>query len=1243
MVTKTSKFGTITVKPAEITRKETKEGIITIQKLEQPVSFTGGGFTQPGIKTPSSPTTLSQAEIQAMNEKTFKLNKAVQAAEFKDRQAREAIRPELKRLGLKFDVSGNIVKDTNAVSSSIPRKIETLNQEIIRAQNLGLSVKAQQLQRQVNALRKEERQRINTVNVRFDSVIGAVEKVDKLVAAGGFNVSEEVKQKPDVVVPEKVKVSISKTPEILQKRPFGLESRQLAGEFKLRAQEKPKPFVGELAAGFLTRTFKTPSTVTTGVSPPVFKRGGVDTGLFEIAEASGLEAEVQRRGGIIRSDIAKASAILTEELDPAKFLVKTVSGGEIGLGFKKSTAPGTKFFEDAPKAGELSLIGASIGTQAAGLGFQTLLEPVVGLTGAREIDIPFIDRKISGATFRGAAGFAGEMAFFDALSRTKGVVTETPKALLGKEIKAGLRLDEPVRAGLKSLGLPTSRIILKGSDIPIFEREVEGVRKATVKIKGLIQDQFTGRGLKVRAARALGLEPKPLPLDAALDLKITSKALSPEEIGVVKADVFNIEGIITDKPPIIALKKKQPVGIAEDFKSFLEETLGTTPKKGARIRFVPSDDVLLVRGTRTTQLVKPGRTPIFIDELSLKDSAQLRALARKTEITGTGTATIGGQKFDLGPFKQVGKPSFKDPFGLEMVQEKFGEDVFESLKQRFVSDIEGEIGGKVVKVGVTRKVAKTPFIGGDAKIITIGDEISGKVGRGFTTAKGFEDIEGIFPKQKGVKFAAKGKLGLGAEVETFPKRDEFLPGLRKQLGKVFKLDEPAGKVSKFIIEPADVEFVLLDEPVKKVAGKRIRFAKGPKTPLSDLFGEIPSPLRSTKDNARIIRESLGVKTDRGVDKFVKDFVGEPSRVSQAKTALAIQKDRLVTDVSTQVGSISERVAPFAALRKITLPKPVVAEFISPKAISRAIPGSATALAFGLPRRVKGGPVEEIQPIPLIKGIDLSKEVGVTRDFAPADKLGLVSLRKTTVRQRKAKAFEDTLLGVGVRTTDLSISKAAEKLGVSTRTARIQQTKPAISESLISVLGTRIVPIEAQLEGVATRTRGLTRTTTRLAELQILAPALDIPIPVNETTDFPPLIPLPKKVRKPVKRKKPVTGFGLEVKRKGKFVRIFAGKSFSKKTVKRQAQQIVGGGVGASFRIVPAFGKRTAAQVGLPSFKPRQFRKPIKKGKSQLGSNVFIERNKFRIDTPGELRGITLKGIRAPRKKFKKTTKKRRKK
>ncbi|MCH8329632.1 MAG: hypothetical protein IIB81_04540, partial [Nanoarchaeota archaeon] len=76
--------------------------------------------------------------------------------------------------------------------------------------------------------------------------------------------------------------------------------------------------------------------------------------------------------------------------------------------------------------------------------------------------------------------------------------------------------------------------------------------------------------------------------------------------------------------------------------------------------------------------------------------------------------------------------------------------------------------------------------------------------------------------------------------------------------------------------------------------------------------------------------------------------------------------------------------------------------------------------------------------------------------------------------------------------------------------------------------------------------------------------------------------------------------------------------------------IVDNSSAASFRI-----KKSIQPMGFGIDDPffnleRKFRSP--KTKSKLPPKQFIEKRRFRIDTPGELKGITAKGLIAKRKK-----------
>jgi len=203
-----------------------------------------------------------------------------------------------------------------------------------------------------------------------------------------------------------------------------------------------------------------------------------------------------------------------------------------------------------------------------------------------------------------------------------------------------------------------------------------------------------------------------------------------------------------------------------------------------------------------------------------------------------------------------------------------------------------------------------------------------------------------------------------------------------------------------------------------------------------------------------------------------------------------------------------------------------------------------------------------------------------------------------------------------------------------RFSTIDITQPITKQRVDTAIITKITPI--------------TRTITRQKmDYKFTMPL--IIVPVMKTPDPPPpdiLIPPKMYIGKPSKALSmpKQSGFRLEVRRKGKWMPAFKG-VFTEKSAKGLAQQLVGGTPLASFRIAKAYGIPKMVS-GLPDFKPEQFRQQIKKGK-KVSSGVFVEKMKFRIDTPGELKSITYKGLEAlslmPTKRRKKKSKKKRRK
>lgn len=130
----------------------------------------------------------------------------------------------------------------------------------------------------------------------------------------------------------------------------------------------------------------------------------------------------------------------------------------------------------------------------------------------------------------------------------------------------------------------------------------------------------------------------------------------------------------------------------------------------------------------------------------------------------------------------------------------------------------------------------------------------------------------------------------------------------------------------------------------------------------------------------------------------------------------------------------------------------------------------------------------------------------------------------------------------------------------------------------------------------------------------------------------------EKVKAKRKRVKKVQAFASFVKKKGKLVKV-SKRPLRKNTALALGAFLVDNSASQTFRIRKIMGKPRGAKVARPKLK--KFRKPIRGGKIQTKSPLFIEKTAFLIDQKGESEAITKRGLEALRKGFfKKKTRKR---
>lgn len=330
------------------------------------------------------------------------------------------------------------------------------------------------------------------------------------------------------------------------------------------------------------------------------------------------------------------------------------------------------------------------------------------------------------------------------------------------------------------------------------------------------------------------------------------------------------------------------------------------------------------------------------------------------------------------------------------------------------------------------------------------------------------------------------------------------------------------------------------------------------------------------------------------------------------------------------------------IEKIAVPK------ARPLTVSLDIPGGYMALAKGLPRFVQ--PPKPAVKVAFREPYEEFKAAAITipkemRVFAMPSKARFGTFIRVSPSQRKmAKDVERMVpkaaISLKAILKDVPKFKAKEAERMIVTPVKIPKRIERIKEI------ERIVKITKpiQIPRIITRMRLLTipKITTEIYKFK------EPKKPKKPRTPrYPiPFLTLPKWKKVSVPKMRMPAVFKLEVRRKGVWGPAMPG-VFTEKTAKRLAQAFVGGTPLAAFKLKAAVGI-PRAMPGLPAFKPWQYRKPIKKGKPVPG-DIWIEKQAARIDTPGEIRGITMKGLEklrmypALRKRKKKRKTKRRKK
>ena len=411
------------------------------------------------------------------------------------------------------------------------------------------------------------------------------------------------------------------------------------------------------------------------------------------------------------------------------------------------------------------------------------------------------------------------------------------------------------------------------------------------------------------------------------------------------------------------------------------------------------------------------------------------------------------------------------------------------------------------------------------------------------------------------------------------------PGIKaKAVGKLFGEFKLQDDVSKFVIKPASVEFISFEKGVEAI-GKTIK-ATGKKT----------------------------------ITPFSKSF---------AKEQATIQKGFL-NFLRTQEKAAGGLVSTFAQAPKAVKARPV-------SLASILIPGSAQALALGLPVRPRGEAAEGLEFLTTgfkagqIPGFEKQKPIqGLGQGLDQLQKLTFGrKLKPVSIRKQKQELETRLKQEFVLRLKPVSAVIPTQKFITSELIA--QRQKP--------ILAQRVTPI--QKISLMQRLRTVTSPilAQRLAVVQTQPPPTIKPLKGFRPFGIIPLLEIgkPRKSKITVKR----AAFEVLVKRQGK-LRKASKKPLRKNTALALGAFLVDNSASRTFRIKETIGKPTGPTRARPNL--MKFRKPIFGGKVQRKSPLWIEETKHALDSKGEFEQVTKLGLEALRRGFfkKKTKRKRRK-
>ena len=210
------------------------------------------------------------------------------------------------------------------------------------------------------------------------------------------------------------------------------------------------------------------------------------------------------------------------------------------------------------------------------------------------------------------------------------------------------------------------------------------------------------------------------------------------------------------------------------------------------------------------------------------------------------------------------------------------------------------------------------------------------------------------------------------------------------------------------------------------------------------------------------------------------------------------------------------------------------------------------------------------------------------------------------------------------------------LGPSQIQETIQRTKPLEDIDILQDQITEPIPKQDIFQEQQPRQR--VTPGSALVEMPITDPITDIiDDPITDIIGEPPPPEKPKRIKRTIFGFDEFTGvpavkegYDVIIREKGQDIELDKKKSFPRHRALNMGADIVDNSAAASFRIKKSK-QPIASNIDDPFFiLGHKFRSPARK--SKLPPKQFIEKTGFRIDSPGELKGITAKGLIASRRK-----------